>query len=232
MSARSPMTIQNQTQADKLANQIADAILQGEFAPGYHLDEQQLAQRYGTSRTPVREALKQLTSTGLIEIRPRRGALVSQISPEQLESLFVAMAELEATCARLAAMSMTQFERRKLKTLHDAMADFASNGNCEAYTDANHAFHAMIYAGAHNSVLAEFTTLLRRRLAPYRRAQFRTKGRLPISHAEHDLVVKAILSGDASKAHASMLDHVVSVEDAFTVLEKEHATKSLETSAQ
>ena len=88
------------TTVDKLANAMAEAILSGEFAPGYRLDEQLLAQRDEVSRTPVREALRQLATTGLIEIRPRRGAIVTRVTPEQLEELFVAMGELEATCAR------------------------------------------------------------------------------------------------------------------------------------
>src|SRR4051812_204613 len=96
-----------QTQTQRLASEVADAILSGVLQPGSRLDEYMLADRYGTSRTPVREALRQLATTGLIELRPRRGAIVSQVTAEQLETLFVAMGELEATCARLSALSMT-----------------------------------------------------------------------------------------------------------------------------
>ena len=98
----------------------------------------------------------------------------------QLESLFGAMAEMEATCARLAAMSMTPIERRRLQNLHDAMAPIAGQDDRDGYTAANVNFHIEIYAGAHNDVLADFTRSLRRRLAPYRRAQFRAEGRLPV----------------------------------------------------
>jgi DNA-binding GntR family transcriptional regulator len=206
----------NRTHTEKLAGQIADAILSGDFAPGFRLDEQLLAQRYGVSRTPVREALRQLAATGLIEIRPRRGAAVARTTPAQLEALFVAMGEMEATCARLAAMRMTPIERRRLLALHDdTMAELVLRGDPEAYADANISFHTLIYAGAHNEALQEFTATLRRRLAPFRRAQFRTAGRLPRSHAEHDAVVKAILAGDAAGAHTAMLHHVSLVEDAY-----------------
>jgi DNA-binding GntR family transcriptional regulator len=209
------MKTDNQTHAEKLAEQLANAILSGELAPGFRLDEHQLAQRYGVSRTPVREALHQLTATGLIEMRPRRGALVAAVTAEEVETMFVAMAEMEASCARLAALRMTPLERRRLQALHENMAGLVRAGDREAYADANQVFHLSIYAGAHNEVVADFTSNLRRRLSPFRRAQFRTMGRLPRSHAEHEAVVRAILTGNAASAHAAMLDHVNLVEDAF-----------------
>jgi DNA-binding GntR family transcriptional regulator len=205
----------HQTQADKLASDVAEAILAGDFLPGCRLDEQKLAQRYNVSRTPVREALRQLTATGLIEIRPRRGAIVTRVSPEQLETLFVAMGEMEATCARLAAMSMTPVERRRLQSLHESMSELVRQGDPHAYAEANQVLHGLIYAGAHNSVVGDITAGLRRRLLPFRRAQFRAPGRLPRSYAEHAAVVRAILSGDAAAAHATMLHHVTLVEDTF-----------------
>jgi DNA-binding GntR family transcriptional regulator len=209
------MSSDKQTRSDKLAAEIANAILSGEFAPGYRLDEQQLAERFGVSRTPVREALRQVAASGLIEVRPRRGAIVAAVTPDELETMFVAMAEMEASCARLAAQRMTPLERRRLQTLQDSMAGLVRSGDPEAYADANQSFNLMIYAGAHNAVVADFTAGLRQRLAPFRRAQFRTLGRLPRSHAEHAAVVRAILTGNAIGAHAAMLHHVSLVEDAF-----------------
>lgn len=200
------------TRADRIATEIADAILAGQFAPGERLDEQRLAESYDVSRTPVREALRRLASSGLIELRPRRGAVVTEITGESLNSLFIAMAEIEATCARLSAISMSPIERRALGALHERMGDIAAKGSRVAYTDANHAFHTMLYAGAHNPVLEEFALKLRRRLEHFRRAQFRAPRRLAQSHAEHGEVVRAILSGDAPKAHSAMLHHVTLVE--------------------
>ena len=205
----------NQTRTERLAEQVANAILAGEFIPGARLDEQQLAQRFGVSRTPVREALRQLATSGLIDLRPRRGALVASVTPDELETMFVAMAEMEASCARLSALRMTPLERRRLQALHESMAEWVRASDPDAYADANQTFHLTIYAGAHNSVVADFTAGLRRRLAPFRRAQFRTVGRLPRSYAEHADVVQAILAGDAAAAHAAMLHHVSLVEDAF-----------------
>lgn len=209
------MASDNQTRTERLAEQVSNAILAGEFAPGARLDEQQLAQRFGVSRTPVREALRQLATSGLIDLRPRRGALVASLTPDDVETMFVAMAEMEASCARLSALRMTSLERRRLEILQEQMGDLVRAGDPDAYADANQTFHLTIYAGAHNSVVSDFTAGLRRRVAPFRRAQFRTLGRLPLSHAEHGVVVQAILAGDAPGAHAAMLRHVSLVEDAF-----------------
>jgi DNA-binding GntR family transcriptional regulator len=209
-----------QTRSEWLANEIADAIVRGDLSPGSRLDEQALAERYSVSRTPVREALRHLSASGLVSSQPRRGASVARVSPEQLEELFVAMGEMEATCARLAAMRMTPVERRRLEAQHEHMGLLAQHNKIAAYTEANVEFHTAIYAGAHNAVLGEHALMLRRRLAPFRRAQFRAKGRLKRSHAEHDLVVGAVLRGDAIAAHAAMLQHVSLVEDAVDSLSR------------
>jgi len=205
----------NPTLTEKLATAIADGILNGTLQPGVRLDEIGLAQQHGVSRTPVREALRQLTTSGLIDMRPRKGAVVSQATPAEVESLFVAMAEMEATCARLAAMSMTPVERRRLQARHEAMIALSAKGDPEAYSDANVGFHLAIYDGAHNEPIADYTRSLRRRVGPFRRAQFQVEGRLTRSTEEHGAVVRAILGGDAPAAHAAMLHHVGLVEDAF-----------------
>jgi len=209
------MHAENPTLAEKLASAIADGILDGTFKPGERLDEVGLAQQHGVSRTPVREALRQLTTSGLIDMRPRKGAVVSKATPEQVESLFVAMAEMEATCARLCALSMTPVERRRLQARQEAMMALADSGSPDDYSDANVAFHSAIYAGAHNAPLADYAMGLRRRVGPFRRAQFRMEGRLKRSNEEHGAVVRAILAGDAAGAHAAMLHHVSLVEDAY-----------------
>jgi len=207
--------LEGTTRAERLADEIAASILSGEFRPGLRLDEKTLAKRYAVSRTPVREALRQLASTGLIDVKPRRGATVVRATSAQVETLFGAMAEIEATCARLAAMSMTPIERRRLQNLHDSMAAFVPREERDAYAAANIVFHTQIYAGAHNEILSEFATGLRRRLAPFRRAQFRTEGRISRSHLEHGAVVKAILACDVAAAHSTMFHHMSLVEDSF-----------------
>lgn len=209
------MTASMPTRTETLSSSIADAILRGEFKPGARLDEQMLADQFGVSRTPVREALRQLAATGLVESRPRRGTVVASVTAGQLDTLFGAMAELEATCARLSALSMSQVERRRLQALHEAMAEAVAAEDDEAYAAGNQRFHSLIYDGCRNPVIIEMAVGLRRRLEPFRRAQFRSPGRLPRSHQEHGQVVDAILAADAAAAHAAMLHHVSLVEDAF-----------------
>ncbi|MCK8783212.1 GntR family transcriptional regulator [Roseomonas sp. NAR14] len=206
---------ESRTLAERLAAAMADSIVSGEFTPGTRLDEHSLARRYAVSRTPVREALRQVAASGLIETRPRRGAVVASVTPAGLEALFGAMAEMEATCARLCAIGMTPLERRRFQALHESMAALVELGEPDAYDAANREFHLALYAGCHNPVLQDIATGLRRRLAPFRRAQFRNPGRLPLSWREHDAVVQAVLSGNAAAAHATMLHHVSLVEDAF-----------------
>ena len=87
------------------------------------------------------------------------------------------MAEIEASCARLAALSMTPIERRRLQSRHEAMAELVLRDDREAYAAAKIDFHTHIYLGAHNAIVSQFAQGLRRRLAPFRRAQFRTEGR-------------------------------------------------------
>ena len=203
------------TRGEMLSSTLATEIFDGVLPPGTRLDEQGLAERYGVSRTPVREALRQLATSGLIEMRPRRGAVVASVTRERLSELFVAMGEIEATCARLSAISRNPLERRRLHALHQRMGELVAQFLEEDYAQANRAFHLTIYEGAHNPVLLDIAIGLRRRLDPFRRAQFRAPGRLVRSHAEHDSIVEAILSGNSTDAHTAMLDHVHSVEDAF-----------------
>ncbi|GJE57008.1 MULTISPECIES: GntR family transcriptional regulator [Methylobacterium] len=211
------------TRAESLSDQIANAILAGEFAPGTHLDEQILAKHFGVSRTPVRDALRLLNGTGLIDLRPRFGATVRTITPDELDMLFIAMGEIEATCARLSTLSMSSAERGGLRVLHEHMGTLAEAGDHDSYVVANQEFHGLLYAGAHNSVVDEIARNLRRRLTPYRRIQFQAAGRLARSHAEHGLVVRAILARDAAAANSAMLVHMSVVEDAFVAVDAESA---------
>ena len=203
------------TRTDDLRVQLADEIVRGIFAPGDALDESGLAARYGVSRTPVREALRQLSSSGLVEIRPHRGAIVTRPSEARLMEMFVVMAELESLCAGLAAEAMSLLERRELERLHRALGELVKSGDPTRYAEANERFHSAIYAGAHNGYLSELTLATRARLAPFRRAQFSRIGRLALSFDEHDRVVEAILRGDRDLATRAMREHIGTVKEAF-----------------
>jgi DNA-binding GntR family transcriptional regulator len=199
------------TLADELRRQIADEILEGHLPPGLRLDEQDLAARFGVSRTPVREALKLLIATGLVQERARKGVLVATLTQERLAEMFEVMGELEASCARFAAQRMSQAEKRALADLHQDAAQLMPTGDDGAYDLFNDAFHAAIYSGAHNVFLEETALTIRQRVRPFRRAQFRVTGRLEQSWAEHDSVVRAIVRSDGEAAYHSMRAHVSAV---------------------
>ena len=199
------------TLAEELRLQLADEIVRGAIPPGSGLDETELARRFGVSRTPVREAIRQLAASGLVEVRPHRGAVVARPSEERLLGMFEAMAELEALCAGLAAERMSPAERGQLESVHEELRTLIQGGDPQCYHEANENFHAVIYAGAHNDYLAEMTHATRRRVQPFRRAQFRNLGRLAKSHVEHDCVVVAILRGDREGAAAAMRAHIMLV---------------------
>src|SRR5213080_3004855 len=107
------------TRAEELRLQLADEIVRGALAPGSPLDETDIARRFSVSRTPVREALRQLAASGLVDARAHRGAVVARPSPARLTGMFEAMAELEALCAGLAAERMPAAERQALEALHE-----------------------------------------------------------------------------------------------------------------
>lgn len=203
------------TRAEELRFQIADEITRGLLAPGTTLDETALAARFGVSRTPVREAIRELAASGLVDTRPHRGAVVARPSAERLQAMFEVMAEFEALCAGFCALKINPAERRQLEALHADMGDLMRQGDFVAYREANEAFHTSIYAGSHNDYLAEITLSTRRRLSPFRRAQFRALGRLALSHMEHDRVVTAILRGDREGAANAMRSHIAIVHDAY-----------------
>lgn len=203
------------TRAEELRLQLADEIVRGVVAPGAALDELTLARRFSVSRTPVREAIRALAASGLVEMRAHRAALVAQPSEEHLAGMFEAMAELEAMCAGFAAERMTITERRALEGTHERLRVLIQGGDPQRYYEVNEAFHASIYAGSHNSYLAEITLATRARVQPFRRAQFRNLGRLSKSHIEHDRVVEAILRGERMVAAAAMRTHILTVRDEY-----------------
>jgi len=197
------------THSATLREQIEEMIAVGIFKPGQHLDETELATRFGVSRTPIRETLIQLASMGLVVIRPRRGAIVAELGPQQLVEMFEVMSELESTCGRLAARRMTPEEQAALLAAHEACEAAMQAHQPDDYYYKNEVFHEAIYAGSHNQFLIEQTRNLYRRLRPYRRLQLRVRDRLANSYREHDGVVKAIVAGDGDLAARLLRDHVM-----------------------
>jgi DNA-binding GntR family transcriptional regulator len=205
---RPPLNVGKITRAEELRLQLADDIVRGALPPGAALDESEIARRFSVSRTPVREALRQLVASGLVDSRAHRGAVVARPSIERLTGMFEAMAELEAICAGLAAERMPPAERQGLEAVHEELRLLSHAGNPDRFHEVNERFHNAIYAGSQNGYIAEMTLATRVRVQPFRRAQFRNLGRLAKSQAEHDRVVVAIMRGDRVGAAAAMRAHI------------------------
>jgi DNA-binding GntR family transcriptional regulator len=205
------------TRAEELRLQLADEIVRGALAPGAPLDETDIAKRFSVSRTPVREALRQLAASGLVDARAHRGAVVARPSIDRLSGMFEAMAELEAICASLAAERMSAAERHGLEAIHEELRVLSYTGNPERFHEVNERFHNAIYAGSQNAYIAEMTLATRVRVQPFRRAQFRNLGRLAKSHAEHDRVVVAIMRGDKAGDAAAMRAHIELVRGEYEI---------------
>jgi DNA-binding GntR family transcriptional regulator len=192
-----------------LRDVIENDIVAGRFAPGERLDEVSLAERYGVSRTPIREALHALAASGLLEVRPHRGTIVVEVSPERLFEMFEIMGEMEAMCARRAARRMTEAEYHEMDIAHAACGAAAQREDSDQYYYENERFHFCIYEGSHNGFLAEQCKALHRRLQPYRRLQLRVRNRMATSYREHGEIAAAIKAGKGDEAAELIRQHVV-----------------------
>lgn len=201
-----------------LHDALEDRILTGRLLPGSRLDEASLAEEFGVSRTPVRQAIFQLAATGLLEHFPRRGAFVVEFGPQRLSEMFQVMAEMEALCASNAARRATSEDIRLLDESHLQCVHAAESGESDRYYYENEAFHDLIRAISGNAFLKEEIDRLQKRLKPYRRLQLRARGRMNKSLAEHAAIVAAITSGDPTVAGAAMRDHITIQGDRFADL--------------
>lgn len=201
--------------SDRIRLALADEITTGALKPGTQLDEQQLGDRFGASRTPVREALRQLAAEGLVEMRPRRGAVVAVLTTERVFEMFELSAEIEALCVRLAAWRMTPVERSALRRIHEESAYAVMRGDVDEYDRLNWRFHDAIYEGTHNAYIVEQAKALRERMAAFRRAQLRQGGRPERSRHEHGELVEAVMRGDGEQAAKLMRAHMFNASGAL-----------------
>ncbi len=194
--------------ADKIAETLEQLVFSGEFADGERLDEHKLAEQFRVSRTPIREALQVLVSSGMAIQIPRRGVFVSQPGPVELMEMFETMAELEAACGRYAAVRSSEDVLSELVSANERGRAALAAQNYDLYYDENETFHQTIYRGAANAFLEKQAVRLQNRLKPYRKIQLRFRGRLDQSMSEHDAIVDAIQTGDAERAANTLRAHV------------------------
>jgi DNA-binding GntR family transcriptional regulator len=201
--------------SDKLLETIEERIVTGEYPAGTRLDEVELAEAFGVSRTPIREALIQLSVMNMIEKRPRKGWVVTEVSPARLCEMFEVMAELEAMCGRLAARRASLFQQQLIKAAHEACRNAKDP---DTYFRLNEEFHLAIYEASQNAFLIEEVRALARRVRPYRRLQLRFRERLKTSFMEHEEIVSAILAGDSTRTEERLRSHVIIQGQRFTDL--------------
>ncbi|MFD2183296.1 GntR family transcriptional regulator [Rhodoplanes azumiensis] len=196
------------TLTEILRRELEEAIVKGTLAPGDRLEENDIAQRYGVSRTPVREAFRLLGADGLVEQKSRQGVVVRKISIATLLEMFQVMAELEGLCARLAARRIAPARLRDLEAIHARLTAAGHESDVERFYAVNQEFHELIYDAARNGFLAEQVRQLRNRVAPFRRRVTYKPHRFDKTLVEHEAVLAAIRAHDADRADVLMRDHV------------------------
>ncbi len=204
---------------------LLEMIVSLELPPGERLVESDLAGRLGVSKTPVREALRHLASSGLISIRKNQGATVKRLTTAELIEMFQVMAEYEGLSARLASRRMTTAEVAEIRHWNKECQTLADQENHDGFYAANNLFHEVIFRGSRNEFLQEESRKLRNRLNAYRRHVTTQPRRMQRSVVEHDRIADAIEAGDEDNAHSLMRQHVELVAgtaaDVFLALESE-----------
>nr|WP_295082555.1 GntR family transcriptional regulator [uncultured Roseateles sp.] len=190
-----------------ICRSLTEDIVSGRLAPGLKLEELVLAERFQVSRTPIREALRELHARGLIDLQPRKGGIVRSIGLDDLSDMLEAMVELDALCCRISAERMSAVQKKQLQMVQQQSEDCVARGDEAGYLQLNHQFHQLICAGAQNRSLAGMLSNLRERLAPFRAAQTHVERRLPVSNDEHQAILKAILASDAEASYEAMRNH-------------------------
>ncbi len=186
--------------------------------PGQELDEKTLAEAFNVSRTPVREALRQLAAANLVEWRPHQSAVVAKITASKMVEMFEVMAELEGLCGRLAARRMTPAEHANLHAIHQQFQPFVEARDREGYHALNKTFHRAIYAGSRNAYLRDMAGALYDRLAPYRAYQLKRPDALRLASEEHQAIIDAIVAGDGEAAYRLLKNHVSLSNELFSDL--------------
>lgn len=208
MNSKSSSSASAVSHSQRIQQALEAEIFSGKLPPGARLDEVELAARFRVSRTPVREALRHLASSGLIQMRSRQPAQVVELSAHKLVEMFQVMAELEGLCARLAARRITPEQVSALHALHNELAELAGTDRVDDFYEVNRRFHELIYEASQNEFLAEQTRALRNRIGAYRRLVTHRPSRRAATLHEHAEVLRCIVAGDEQAAAAAMRDHV------------------------
>jgi DNA-binding GntR family transcriptional regulator len=185
---------------------ILEAIDAGFFKPGDRLVESELADRFGVSRTPVREALQRLETQGMLT-RDGRSLIVASLDHNQLAELYAVRTELEGLAARLAARAATDEEVRVLRGMVDEDRKLIG-GDPKELSRANKRFHKQIHLASHNRFLIQQLDLVHRSMALMATTSFAAEGRDELGLAEHDRIIAAIEARDPEAAYQALRTHI------------------------
>jgi DNA-binding GntR family transcriptional regulator len=210
MTESSPTTV-----ADRIERELERLILNGDYAPGTHINENALAARLGVSRAPVREACRLLQRAGLVRIVPNQGAYVQALSLSEVIGLFDVRAALGRLAGHQGAAAIDRTGIAVLRDLIAAMDDAARDADAERYIGLNIDFHAAIYAAGGNERLAILDAQMGKELRLYRRHGLAYGGGLAVSNGEHRALVAAIERGDCAAAGELLEQHIKNGRDRF-----------------
>ena len=216
------------TREEMVADTLRDAILDGELAPGEKLDQSDLADSLRVSRTPVRSALQMLAKEGFVQVTPHRGAVVAQLSAEEVEELYFIRGVLEGAAASLAASQLDDGHVDELKTLLEQMA--AADGR-DQWMELNTRFHVTLYRIAAGPRLLSMIRRLQRLARPYSREHVGTAEHREAAGRLHKRILEACVSGNPKLAETATKRHLKAVaEDLVSQLERRRESDDEDTS--
>ena len=190
---------------EEVAELLRQRIYSKELEPGSWIDELKIAQEWGISRTPLREALKVLAAEGLITMKVRRGAYVTEVSEKDLRDVYHLLALLESDAAAVVAVEASAAERALLQKMHRDLC--AAQAERERFFALNEAFHMQLLDMANNRWRTQMVLDLRKVMKLHRHGSLFKTGRIAESLAEHEAIVQAIVKQDAEQARACVQAH-------------------------
>jgi DNA-binding GntR family transcriptional regulator len=196
---------------EMLVSAIREMIVSGELRPGDKIPEQELCRRFEVSRTPLREALKVLASEGMLQLLPRRGAIVARISPEEINELFPIMAALEALAGELVCKRVTTEELSELQDIHDRMLRNHAAGDEPAYLQANRQFHETLVRFAANATLQSCYLQILTRTRAFRFVARKSSENWRIAVEDHCQIMEALHKRNTRLLSRLLRRHVLGV---------------------
>jgi DNA-binding GntR family transcriptional regulator len=214
---------------EQVANRLRQMLVENRIAPGAKLNERELSERLQVSRTPLREALRMLAAEGLVELLPNRGAVVAQMSTQDVSDSFEVIAGLEAQAGELAAVRITPAALAEIRALHYEMLAAYTRRDLPTYYRLNATIHTHINAAAGNRVLTQTWATLNARLQSLRfRSNFdETKWQRAVG--EHERMVELLATRDGPALGALMRQHLLNKREAVIELMRSGATTMLPT---